>query len=92
MKQPFSFTDPELVLPVCQGTLLQGTELHVSLPPPPAADSNSPLDLTLSCTLFSCLASGVCVAAAAKCVVHFTYSKEETTTKKEISINVRLKL
>lgn len=86
---PFPLTDPDLVLAASQGTLHQGSELSVSLP---AAVSGPQHDITLSCTLFPCLSSGVCVAAAAKCVVHLTYSEEETNTKKEVPISVRLKL
>lgn len=81
--------DPDLVLAASQGTLQQGSELLVSLP---TAANISQRDITLSCTLFPCLPSGVCVAAAAKCVIYLTNTEEETDTKKEVPINVRLKL
>lgn len=77
------------MLAATKGNLQQETELLVSLP---AAASSSQFNLTLSCGLFSCLPSGVCVAAAAKCAIHLILTEGETATKKEISINVRLNI
>lgn len=82
--------DPGLILPASQGNLKQGTELKVGLP---AAGDTPSRDLIMSCTVFPCLASGVCVmATVARCAVRLTHTEGEVSTSKDVPINIRLKL
>ncbi|KAG0718614.1 NHL repeat-containing protein 2 [Chionoecetes opilio] len=89
--------EPSLVPAATRGSLQQGSQLKLCLP---AAARHPSCDFTLSCRVFPCLATGVCVAAVtAACVVRLTYTKEESSVKKEessvkkeVPVNVKLKL
>lgn len=82
--------DPGLVLSASKGSLQEESEIKMGLP---AVASGPSCAFTLSCTVFPCLSSGVCVSATvARCAVRLTYTEGEMSTMKEVPINVKLKL